>query len=36
MEALSKFSDRRLAGFLQKPYTATALARKIKQALRRE
>ncbi len=36
MEALSKFRDRRLAGFLQKPYTATALARKIKQALRRE
>jgi PAS domain S-box-containing protein len=35
-EALRKFSDRRLAGFLQKPYTATTLARKIKQALRRE
>jgi two-component system, cell cycle sensor histidine kinase and response regulator CckA len=34
MEALRKFHDRRVAGFLQKPYTATALARKMKQALR--
>jgi CheY-like chemotaxis protein len=33
-EALRRFSDRGLAGFLQKPYTATALARKIKQAVR--
>jgi PAS domain S-box-containing protein len=33
-EALRRFHDRGLAGFLQKPYTATALARKIKQALR--
>jgi two-component system cell cycle sensor histidine kinase/response regulator CckA len=36
VEALRKFHNRRLAGFLQKPYTATALARKIKQALRKE
>ncbi len=35
-EALQKFHNCRLAGFLQKPYTATALARKIKQALRKE
>ena len=34
-EALRKFQNRRLAGFLQKPYTATALARKMKQALRK-
>ena len=34
VEALRRFHNRRLAGFLQKPYTATALARKIKQALR--
>ena len=33
-EALSRFRDKGLAGFLQKPYTATALARKIKQAVR--
>jgi two-component system, chemotaxis family, CheB/CheR fusion protein len=33
-EALRRFGDRRLAGFLQKPYTASVLARKIKQALR--
>ncbi|SPE41846.1 hypothetical protein SBA3_4690007 [Candidatus Sulfopaludibacter sp. SbA3] len=33
-EALHRFRDHGLAGFLQKPYTATALARKIKQALR--
>jgi PAS domain S-box-containing protein len=32
-EALRRFHGRRLAGFLQKPYTATALAYKIKQAL---
>ena len=34
-EALRRFHDRGLAGFLQKPYTATVLARKIKQALKR-
>jgi PAS domain S-box-containing protein len=34
-EAMRRFEDRHLAGFLQKPYTANALARKIKQALRR-
>jgi PAS domain S-box-containing protein len=34
MEALRRFQNRGLAGFLQKPYTATALARKVKQALR--
>lgn len=33
-EARRRFGGRSLAGFLQKPYTATALARKIKQALR--
>ena len=33
-EALRRFGDRRLGGFLQKPYTAAVLARKIKQALR--
>jgi CheY-like chemotaxis protein len=32
-EALKRFVDLGLAGFLQKPYTATALARKMKQAL---
>jgi len=35
-EARGKFGDRPVAGFLQKPYTATALARKMKQALRSE
>ncbi|HTX38720.1 MAG TPA: PAS domain S-box protein [Bryobacteraceae bacterium] len=35
-EACQKFHGHRLAGFLQKPYTATALARKIKQALKKE
>ena len=34
LEALRKFEHRCLAGFLQKPYTATTLARKIQQALR--
>jgi CheY-like chemotaxis protein len=34
MEAINHFQDQGLSGFLQKPYTATALARKIKQALR--
>jgi two-component system CheB/CheR fusion protein len=33
-EAMRRFRHRGLAGFLQKPYTATALARKIKQAVR--
>jgi two-component system cell cycle sensor histidine kinase/response regulator CckA len=33
-EALKRFEDLRLAGFLQKPYTATTLARKIKDAIR--
>ena len=33
-EALKRFEDLRLAGFLQKPYTATTLARKIKHAIR--
>ena len=33
-EALLRFRDKGLAGFLQKPYTATALARKIKHAVR--
>ena len=35
-EALRRFADRGLAGFLQKPYTASALARKMKQAIQRE
>jgi len=33
-EAVKRFADRGLAGFLQKPYTATALARKVKVAVR--
>lgn len=33
-EAVQRFRNRRLAGFLQKPYTATALARKVKRAVR--
>jgi CheY-like chemotaxis protein len=33
MEAMSRFADRGLAGFLQKPYTSSALARKMKTAL---
>jgi signal transduction histidine kinase/ActR/RegA family two-component response regulator len=32
-EALRHFADRGLAGFLQKPYTASALARKMKTAI---
>jgi CheY-like chemotaxis protein len=32
-EALSRFANRGLAGFLQKPYTASALARKMKIAV---
>jgi PAS domain S-box-containing protein len=35
-EAVKRFADRGLAGFLQKPYTATALARKVKAALRQK
>jgi CheY-like chemotaxis protein len=31
-EALRRFHGRGLAGYLQKPYTASALARKIRQA----
>ncbi len=34
-EALERFQKAGLAGFLQKPYTATALARRIKQAVKR-
>jgi PAS domain S-box-containing protein len=34
-EAVRRFENLGLAGFLQKPYTATALAKKIKQAVRR-
>jgi DNA-binding response OmpR family regulator len=34
-EAQQRFGGLALAGYLQKPYTATALARKIKQALTR-
>jgi PAS domain S-box-containing protein len=33
VEALRRFGDRGVTGFLQKPYTASVLARKIKQAL---
>jgi PAS domain S-box-containing protein len=32
-EALDRFEHRGLAGFLQKPYTASVLARKVKQAI---
>ena len=32
-EALQRFQDLGLAGFLQKPYTVTALARKLQQAI---
>ena len=34
VEAVRRFHDRGLAGFLQKPYTATALARKIQHVVR--
>lgn len=34
-EALHRFRQAGLAGFLQKPYTATALAKRIKQAVKR-
>uniref|UniRef100_Q01U21 histidine kinase n=1 Tax=Solibacter usitatus (strain Ellin6076) TaxID=234267 RepID=Q01U21_SOLUE len=34
-EALRRFQHRGLAGFLQKPYTASVLARKVKQAIDR-
>lgn len=33
VEAMRRFGDRGIAGFLQKPYTATTLGRKMKQAL---
>jgi PAS domain S-box-containing protein len=33
-DAMARFADSAPAGFLQKPYTATALARRIKQAVR--
>jgi FixJ family two-component response regulator len=32
-EAVRRFSGRRFAGFIQKPYTASQLAEKIKAAL---
>jgi CheY-like chemotaxis protein len=35
-EVMRRFSESQLAGFLQKPYTAAVLARKVKQALRRD
>jgi PAS domain S-box-containing protein len=34
-DAVQRFENLGLAGFLQKPYTATALAKKMKQAVRR-
>jgi two-component system, cell cycle sensor histidine kinase and response regulator CckA len=34
IEAMGRFAESGLAGFLQKPYTITALARKIKRAIR--
>jgi two-component system, chemotaxis family, CheB/CheR fusion protein len=34
VDAMARFADLAPAGFLQKPYTATALARKTKQAVR--
>jgi FixJ family two-component response regulator len=34
-EAMNRFAGRGLAGFLQKPYTASALARKMKLAVAR-
>ncbi len=33
-EAVRRFADKGVSGFLQKPYTATALARKLKHVLR--
>jgi PAS domain S-box-containing protein len=36
VEARRRFHDRGISGFLQKPYTATVLARRIKQALKRD
>ncbi len=35
MEAVQRFREDGLSGYLQKPYTATALARRIKQAVKR-
>jgi PAS domain S-box-containing protein len=34
VEAVKRFASHGIAGFVQKPYTATTLARKLKQALR--
>jgi FixJ family two-component response regulator len=34
VEAMKQFAGLGIAGFLQKPYTATTLARKMKQALK--
>jgi PAS domain S-box-containing protein len=36
MEAMKRYGNDSIAGFIQKPYTATTLARKLKQALRHE
>jgi len=36
LEAIKRFANDGIAGFVQKPYTATTLARKLKQALRHE
>jgi two-component system, cell cycle sensor histidine kinase and response regulator CckA len=33
IEAVKRFVDKGLAGFIQKPYTAAALARKVKEVL---
>ena len=33
VEAIRRFEGKRLAGFIQKPYTAVALAEQVKQAL---
>jgi FixJ family two-component response regulator len=33
VEAIRRFTGKGLAGFIQKPYTATALAQKVKSVL---
>jgi hypothetical protein len=33
MEAVQRFAGKGLAGFIQKPYTAAALAEKVKEVL---